>query len=98
LQNLSGNTALRNFLNKLDWAVVNGHKDVVCLLIESNADVTIKNSKGKTAGEEAFDKGFYDISEKISDVEQKLMGNIVQEDADDGDEDKEENVNDVEMN
>jgi hypothetical protein len=57
------------------------------MLLDYNADITIKNLNNKTAGEEAYDKSFFDISEKICEVEQKLMGSIIQECCDENDED-----------
>jgi hypothetical protein len=63
------------------------------MLLDYDADITITNSNNKTAGEEAFDRHFYEISEKICEVEQKLLGDIVQESCDDKVDEEEENIN-----
>lgn len=43
-------------------------------LIKHNADLTIKNKQGKTAGEAAYDSGYYDISEMIVQKEYENKG------------------------
>ena len=57
------------YIINIDWAVLNGMKDVVLLLLDYKADVTIKNNNGKSPSEEAFDRELYDISEKIAEKE-----------------------------
>jgi hypothetical protein len=57
------------YLINIDWAVLNGMKDVVLLLLDYKADVTIKNKNDKSPSEEAFDRAYYDISEKIAEKE-----------------------------
>ena len=40
----------------LHWAALNGHKEVVQLLISNGADVNAKNSDGKTPADLAMNK------------------------------------------
>jgi hypothetical protein len=75
-------------LNNLDWAALNGIKDVVLILLDHKVDVTKKNNNGKTASEEAFDRELYEISEKIA---EKEPTSIV-EDNDENTEEVDENI------
>lgn len=53
---------------------MNGQKAVVEFLLKHNADLAIKNKQGKTAGESAYDSGYYDISEMIVQKEYEAKG------------------------
>ncbi|MCQ2821174.1 MAG: ankyrin repeat domain-containing protein [archaeon] len=71
----------------LSWAALNGQKDVVNILLNNGADTTIKNKSGKTASEEAYNSGYYEISESIITVELKQNKEkhegIIEEDGED---------------
>ena len=64
-------------INYKDWAVLNNQSEIILLLLNINVDVSLKNINGKTASEEAFDRGQYDISEKIS--EKEPNNNIIED-------------------
>lgn len=51
---------------------MNGLKEVVTYLVEKGADITIKNNNNKVAGEEAYDKQYFDIAEFLVDKEIEL--------------------------
>ncbi len=50
---------------------MNGNKDIVIYLVEKGIDIIIKNQFNKTAGEEACERGFSDISEYL--IEKELV-------------------------
>ncbi len=56
---------------------MNNQSEVIIFLLNNNVDVSIKNNNGKTASEEAFDRGQYEISEKIS--EKEPNNNIIED-------------------
>jgi len=60
------------YLIYLDWAAVNGQKEIVVYLVEKGADIFIKNNQGKVASEEAYEKQYFEISEIILDKEYEL--------------------------
>lgn len=66
----------------LSWAALNGQKEVVSILIKNGANVNTKNNLGKTPSEEAYDSGFYDISEMLVAEELKTNKGIFEESAD----------------
>lgn len=94
-KNSSGNTPLRiNLIFIVDWAAGNGLKEAAKILLDKNADFSIINNQGKTASEDAYDKGIYEISEMILEKEILLKKNDIQEENLNIDLDK-ENYNDL---
>lgn len=75
LQNESGNTALH-------WAAMNNNFEGVKLLVEYNSDIKIKNNTDKAAAEEAFDRGYNEISDYLIEieVEHSKSSSIMQDD------------------
>ena len=75
LQNESGNTPLH-------WAAMNNNIEGVKLLVEYNSDIKIKNNTEKAAAEEAFDRGYNDISDYLIEieVEHSKSSSIMQDD------------------
>jgi ankyrin repeat protein len=71
LKNYAGNTPLRKITFKfiIDWAAINGLKEIVNYLVEKGADITMKNNQNKVAAEEAYEKQYYDIAEFLVDKE-----------------------------
>ena len=51
-------------------------KDAVFFLVEKGIDIEIKNKINKTAGEEAYDKDFFDISEYLVGKEVAILKNV----------------------
>ncbi len=49
---------------------------MVKLLFDNGASIEIKNLLKRTAGEEAFDKGFYEISEFLVEKEVSKLKNV----------------------
>ena len=64
--NANGNTALH-------WAALNGHTEVVDILIAHKADVFAKNIFGKTAFDEAFVRDKKECCERIAHEECRIL-------------------------
>ena len=52
----------------IDWAALNGRKEVVELLLESKADANIKNEFDRIPFEEALQNGFADVAVSMIDI------------------------------
>lgn len=67
------------------------------MLLERGVDIMAKNSQGKMATEEAFDRNFMDISEILAEKEMELNKDIVMEEDATKDEDMAEENNEDEI-